>query len=537
MNIKRIILLASLVATVSTGCTQGSLLDYNLAEKEARLSLDKTSIEVEAASFHENEQVTDIVTLTSSRSWSLAPVVEADWMKISRDNGLNLGKVLKNWVIDFAFEDNILSEERLVDLAISIDGDKILFPIRQKAFSPVLELSSENSYTVPEVGDTITLDIRCNCNWTAQVGQNSTAKVSLAQTGGYKSGTLDVYIKANSDTQSGKEATVIISAEGAQDLTVNLTQDICIPRLSIDEERSETDVLPVAGHSKLVFDVNENWTASLEEGASQGVSLSAEEGVPGDELSVYFPEATIEGASATVTITSASGLTESLTFVQRGCLFISFRKWADNNGSGSTEKTSLLNWETGEYEIPRYDVPRGDGYAAYSDNPLSTWVEKDKNGNKFTFYVGDGQVDGIFYSNHSGLVLGSITQNPAFYIEFPAIEGKTLKEVKLMLGNSDVKLTNQESTATGTVSQMTDTEGNVLAGGQSQQVRTYQKTPEWQTNPANTKQLLQPSFDYDYYDHTESMFHFILTETQPGTAYRFVGAYRMVIRWFILYYE
>ena len=215
MNIKKIILLASLVATVSTGCTQGSLLDYNLAEKEARLSLDKTEIEVEAASFHANEQVTDTVTITSSRSWSLAPVVEAAWLKISIDNGLNLGKVLKNWVVDFKFEDNTLSEDRLVDLSISIDGDKILFPIRQKAFSPVLELKSENSYTIPEIGDTITLDIRSNCDWTAQVDPSSTAKASVIQSEGYKSGTLEVIIKANSDTNAGKEATVIISAAGS----------------------------------------------------------------------------------------------------------------------------------------------------------------------------------------------------------------------------------------------------------------------------------------------------------------------------------
>ena len=104
-----------------------------------------------------------------------------------------------------------------------------------------------------------------------------------------------------------------------------------------------------------------------------------------------------------------------------------------------------------------------------------------------------------------------------------------------MLGNSDVKLTNQESTATGTVSHMTDTEGNVLNGGQSQQVRTYQKTPEWQPNEKG--QLTQPSFSYDYYDHTESMFHFTLTDTQPNTIYRYCGEYRQVIRWFILYYE
>ena len=535
MNTKRIILLVALLATVAIGCTRGSLLDSSLSEKEAKLSLDKTEIEVEAASFYENEQITDTVTITSSRSWSLAPVVEAAWMKISKDNGLNLGKVLKNWVVELVFEDNTLSEERLVDLAISIDGDKILLPIKQKAFSPVLELKSENSYTIPEVGDTITLDIRCNCNWTAQVDPSSTAKASIAQSGGYKSGTLDVIVKDNSDTQSGKEAVVIISAEGAADLTVNLMQDVCIPRLSIDAELSETAVLPVAGHSKLVFETNEKWTAALEEGASEGVTLSVEEGVPGDELTVYFPNATLEGASATVTITTASGLTESLTFVQRGCLFISFRKWADNNGSGSTDRTSLYSWETGKYEIPRYDVPKGDGNAAYSENPQSIWVEKDKNGNKFTFYVGDGQVDGIFYSNHSGIVIGSITQNPAFYIEFPAIEGKTLKEVKLMLGNSDVNLTNQESTATGTVSYMTDTEGNVLDGGNRQGVRTYQKTPEW--HPNEKGQLTQPSFSYDYYDHTESMFHFTLTNTQPNTIYRYYGEYRQVIRWFILYYE
>ena len=523
MKNKSLMLLAASM-TVTVSCTL-SIWDSNLAENESILNFDKTSVEVEAASFHADEKVTDTVIVTASRSWSLAPVVESPWLSVSRDNGLNLGKVRKEWPVIMSFEDNTLSEERLVDLSVSIEGDRVLLPVKQKAFTPVLTLKSESIFNIPEVGDTVTLEIRSNSRWTARVEESSTAKLSLSASEGYKSGSLYVVIQANSDTKSSKEATVVLSAEGVEDVNVSITQDICIPRLVIDSENSETDVLPAAGYSKLIFDTNEDWTATLAEGASEGVALSSTEGSPADELSVYFPTATLDGASATVVITTASGLTESVTYVQRGCVIISFRMWPDNNGWGSANKTSMLGWSSGTYDIPRSSADTG---------APGIWYENDSDGRKYTYWNGSTEGQCMFHSEACGLTIGSIVENPAFYIEFPAIEGKTLKEFKLMLGNSDVKFKdnkNCEATATGTTGFIADATGVAVAGGELKEVRTYQKDADW--NATNTI----PSFYSDYFNHSESMMHFVLTGTEPGTAYRYYGEYRQVIRWFILYYE
>ena len=527
MNTRNLIPLAASILSIAIGCTQVSPLDSDLSEAQALLTLDKAAVEVEAASFYADDTVKDTVTVSSSRSWSLASVTESDWLNISRDNGLNLGKVMKDWKVGLEFTDNLLPEDRQVDLSITIEGERVLLPVIQKGFTPILALESADTYNIPELGDTVTLNIKCNSNWTAAVDGSSTARIALGAEAGYKSSALDVIVKGNTDITSGKEATVIISAEGLEEkISVSFAQDICIPYVTIDQELTDTYVVAGGGASEVVFSTNVNWTAALED-ASAGVTLSATEGAPEDQLFVNFPAATLDGASATVVITGQGDQTDRITFTQEGCLFVTFRKWPDNNG-WSFHSTDMKGWDTNKYDIPRSP----DDSKKYLETN-ETYVGKDLNGYKFVFF--GGKEDGMFRSEACGLVIGSITQNPAFYIEFPAIEGKTLKEVKIMLGNSDVKMTNQEATATGTSGCITSVDGKIVDGGKMQTVGTYQRTEEWTANESG--QLVQPSFWYDYYNHTSSLFHFVLTGTEPGTAYRFAGEYRMVIRWFILYYE
>lgn len=528
MNRTKLTLLATSLMMAVLGCTQSNLLDSDMSEAEAMLSIDKGTIEVEGASFKAGEYVSEVFNVTSSRSWSLTPAIEAPWIRnISQDNGINLGNTIKEWPVTLTFEDNYHSQDRNVDISVTIDGKRVLLPVTQKAFSPVLALESPLSYNIPEVGDTITLAVRSNCSrWTVQKGESSTAGMTISVTEGIKSDSVTVIVKPNADISAGKEGTVVFSAEGTDDVTVSFTQDICIPRLEIDHELSQTDVLPGEGNYRLIFDTNESWTASLDENASEGVSLSASEGVPGDELFVHFPNATLEGAAATVTITNASGLSKSLTFTQKGCILVSFRKWPDNGG-WTYHATPLTGVTSKQYDIPR---TADDSKAFLQSN--DTYVGEDPEGYRYTFYT--GAENSMFRSESCGLVIGSITQTPAFHIEFPAIEGKTLRQVKIMLGNSDVPFKdgkNCEATATGTKGCITDLSGATVGGGQTQEVKTYQKDDDWN----NTQTI--PSFVSDYSNHTESMFNFILTDTQPNTAYRFVGEYRQVIRWFILYYE
>lgn len=507
------------------GCSRVSLLDSDMSEAEVYLDFSKGKIEVEAASFYKGTNVTDTLGVTSSRSWSLNG--SDDWFQLSTNSGQNLGEVTKNWSINMQFEDNPAADARTGQLTFFFNNEKKKLDVVQKAFEPVVQLKSESSYNFSDQGGEIGLYIYSNCNWTACVDDSNTAEVSLSAAEGYKTDSLKVTVNKNMDVNSGKEAVVVLSAEGLEeDVRINITQSACVPYLTVDEN-ADTDVLPDGGDIQVPFSTNVKWTARLED-ATEGVTLSVGDSAkfysPAEQLMVNFPQATLDGASAKVVITTETGLEESVTFVQRGCVFITFRQWPDKNGYTQHAKT-LFNPETGSYDIPR---------SGEEGEKAGTWVKKDSEGRLYTFFTGNTLGQSMFHSEACGLTIGSIVDNPAFYIEFPAIEGKALKEVKLMLGNSDVKFKdnkNCEATATGTKAYVTDPQGNVVSGGEMKEISTYQKDSDW------NETATIPSFYSDYYNHQESMYDFVLAGTEPGTSYRYTGEYRQVIRWFILYYE
>ena len=518
MSRSNLILLTISSMILLFGCNQGGFLDSDFTEADALLNINPEAVEVDAASFHVDSTISETVKLTSSRSWSLTIPEQSTWMTISKINGMNLGKVMKEWPLALTFEDNY-GEERQTSVCVTVEGNRVELPVLQKKFQPVLELVSQSSCTLPEEGGIVEIAVRSNCRWTASI--SGTANASISKVEGTKSDNLLCTVTSNLDTSSEKQSIVVISADGVADVIVNITQAICIPILEVDFEKSETDVLPVEGDSQIVFNTNESWTAILEDGAAAGVSLSSNEGKPSDKLYVHFPNATIEDAIATVVITTASGLSERITLTQRGCIFIPFRIYPDNNGATKSYQPWKLS--DGGSKVPTRKT---------ADMGAGTWNVVDSNNNSYV--ICSGTTESVFYGEACGLTLGSVVENPAFYIQFPALEGKTLKGVKVMLGNSDVPLkdgSNCEPLAKGTNGWITDTQNNVVSGGEPREVRTYQKDNDW-----NTTQTI-PSFHSDYHNHLESMFHFELSETTPGTAYRFAGNDRMVIRWFILYYE
>lgn len=526
MNLKyRAIAALPLLSAIVFACADGSILDTRYSETEAGAGFEPARIEVPGASFHADKAVCDTFVVTSNRSWSLAPAEEASWLEIHHEPGINLGKVTQKWPVSLVFADNFFEQDRNVDLSLTIDGDSFLIPVCQKAFAPVLELESSLSGTdaVADTGAELALSVRSNCRWRASLDASSDAEVEISPSEGYKSDSLHLHVKPNGDLYSGKTATVVLSAEGVEDVRIDIAQKACVSYLSIDRELSRTDVLPAAGETKVVFSTNDRWTAHLADGAPAEVSLSVEGGEPGDSLHVVFPDASLDRElSATVVITTdKDGLQDSLTFTQRPCKLISFRKYPDNNGGGA-KNSPLKNVLTGKDDVAQKENN-------YLDAPVEDWVGTDADGYQYSFYI--GRENTTFHSYQCGLVIGSRAVNPAFHIEFPAIEGKRLKEVKLMLGNSDVKLKNQEKTATGVKGFITDAEGNVVEGGQVQKVETYKPDAYWQD-----MQLI-PSFSTDYCNHPESMFHFVLEGTVENTPYRYAGEYRQVIRWFILYYE
>lgn len=512
-------------AALLCGCAQ-NFLDRNYAESEPELTLDTGRIEVECASFSEDESLKAGFYVRSNRSWSLSCLQSSPWFEILTSSDLNLGNTLREKYVELSLEDNLSDTPRASDISVSIDGKRSILQVYQKSFSPVLELMSAAAFNdIPEVGGEYAIELKANCGWTASVDPSSTAGIVLDATSGSKSGTVGFTVKSNSDVSSGKEGAIIISAPGADPLKVTVGQDVCIPYLTIDEEHSEPDVLPAAGWSDFAFKTNVNWTARILTSSDDAIVLSAEEGTPGESgLSVYFPQATPSGASATVIVEASTGDSIQMEFRQRPAVFFSFRKWPDNIGWSNTLRTTILGWTSGEYDIARYNPTSKE-----TDHQTTSGNHEEKLADynlKVVFWDGDS----YFHSNSCGLVIGSVETNPAFRITLPAIEGKKLVEVKYMLGTSEYVLKNSEPAATGKTSCITDTEGKIICAEQT--VETFKEGPEWAANGSTI-----PDFATEYANHGASMFDFIISNPQENTAYCIVGTYRQVIRWFILYYE
>ena len=219
-----------------------------------------------------------------------------------------------------------------------------------------------------------------------------------------------------------------------------------------------------------------------------------------------------------------------MTFTRAACLFIPFREWPDNNGWSYHGES--LKGASNKYDIPR-TAADSDAYLAKEENNHA-YTGTDVSG--FSYYFFAGTKDAMFRSEACGLVIGSITQTPAFFIRFPAVRGKALRKVQIMLGNSDEKINNVEATAKGTSGYIVDPSNNVVAGGESKQAKGYRRADDWVWSEKDAK-YIQASFDTEFLYHSDSMLEFELTGSEPNISYRYMGDYRQVIRWFTLYYE
>lgn len=510
---------------VFCGCTRNPL-DRKYAETDPVLVLETDKIEVDCASFSVNEPLKAGFSVKSNRSWSLSNLQGSSWFEVFTTSDLNLGNTPREKYVELSLEDNLSDTPRESDLSVSTDDGHSLLTVCQKAYSPVLLLESEASIPdVSEKGGEYWIKLKANCEWTASVDPSSTAKIVLAATQGVKSDSLKFTVKANSDIYSAKQGSVIVSAHGAEPLQVNVNQAICVPYLEADAEHSEPDVLPAAGWSRFAFKTNVSWTAEILSSSDPAIALSAEAGEATESsLSVYFPQATLSGASATVKITAITGESIQMDFVQRPAVFFNFRKWPDNIGWSSVYSGGIVGWTSGSYDIGRYDPTSTDSNRQMT---FGNHEEKLVDYNlKVVFWDGES----YFHSNACGLVIGSITENPAFRITLPAIEGKKLVEVKYMLGTSEYTLKNREAAATGKTSFITDADGKVVCAEQT--IETFKEGPEWAAS-GNTI----PDFASEYANHKASMFDFVIPNPQENAKYCIVGTYRQVIRWFILYYE
>ena len=547
---------AAIVA--ATGC-----METNYFESVDKLDADCVKITAPASLEAVGDAISANVEIRSNRSWSASLPAEAGWVRLSTDHHLNLSGVEESTTLTLSFDEYDVRESRQVMLSVSTENRKLTIPVIQSAFVPQLSVSTPTVFDdISFEGDTLLVCVVANCAWKAAIRPGATADAVPDKSEGFRNDSLYVKVGRNADTASGKTATLVLSTPGHEDVEIVFNQQkyILNPFLTIDKSPKRT-LVPASGGDILVpFSTNEMWTASLKDVRGSGISLSSESGSEDDlELTISFPEklnnqgASLDGNSATVVIRTESGLTDEVTFIQHGCLLHSFRRFEafpETAGWTLTANNLYVAKSSGKLLIPRYNGGRV-GKCEYvesctgvtsSTGALSgekTHEGWSPEGYRYVFWAGPGLSAedggmGMLYCEAQGLVIGSnkaglTPLDPAYFIETPAIEGKRLVRIQIMLGMSDETkgLKNWEKYATGTSAAIVTADGNaVVSGGELQSALPFDCTVN-----------IPSDFQDEYANHGESMLDFILSDTSAGASCRIVGPYRQVIRWWILYFE
>lgn len=516
----------------TTGC-----LDSNFRESIPKFTTDKTRIEVSADPQAGKTEIKDTLTVISTESWSAEIWPEADWVRISTNSDLNLSGSLEYTDIVLSFDEyaDRTQDRTGTSLIITTTGhDPIEIPVVQKALAPRMSVTGNGIPKIAAEGGSFAIDVLSNWHWSVTVQEGSADFVSIDTPEGYRDGSITVSVSPTSDTDSEREGVLVLKCEGCENIEIRFTQDALVPMLKIDMAEVCELPVPCGGEQPVIFSCNEHWRATLKD-VSAGVSLSTEEGdIMNNELSVIFPEidvyteSCLVGRKATVVITTDSGLTDEVTFVQN-CIVLPFRKYPDTFGWSQTN-TCLKEDGTNSTENV---LPRNSNGKKGETGPIGgekTIRCHDHNGYGYILWTGDATGD--LYIEANGVVIGSLTEgltpeSPAFSISTPAVEGLRLSRVQMMLGlcDEDRNGKNWEVYATGTTAAITDG-AIVISGGEPQTVSDYAPAA------ATTE-----SFAADITDNQASMFDFRLNDTTAGKSYLIVGTYRMVIRWIIFHYE
>lgn len=226
MTLKINSLFCSLVfpALLLVSCN-GNFLDTPVADPQDTFSARAEEISVEAASFYEMDLVTGFVRFTSSLSWRASLPEGCEWMEINgREEELNLSGQAREYEVQLILNDNLSSEERSGSVTIHTGIGEKKVRIRQEALSPVLSLVSPEIVNVPCDGGDVEITVRSNVEWRVSVGEGATAIVTPEITEGYKTYGFSLNVFPNVDEENGKTATIIISAEGCESVSVVINQ-------------------------------------------------------------------------------------------------------------------------------------------------------------------------------------------------------------------------------------------------------------------------------------------------------------------------
>ena len=489
MRIK-VLSLVLLVAAI-TGC-----LKENYAEKEQVLTLpDLSSVTLEAEVLGENNVydtvVTQLLNVRANRSWSAVVEYEGDqtgWLELSEEELLNLHEYSVDEPVTLTAKRNENTSSRKARITFSSDAEhKVTIPVEQKAQVRFLEAEPNRSEAL-SILDTVTVAIRCNTTWSAAIDATlTTADISLSTNEGKDNGVLKVAFGENFDATQSKTSVIKLSALG-----VDTPKEMVITQKEgkpyIEFRMSDTELSPETSSVMLKFGASVNWSLAIKsQKGMDGASLSTNTGGPtssGDVILNLPLNGEDPGVSKSITIElSAEGLApQTRTFTQKGCIHLAFLHVT----SPGTDKPYTFYWP---FASPvKSEIPASANTGTYRGQSVVLTMT---GGTVFTAHSEDwGTNGGIWYNaNKQGFLIGN---GKGSYLEFPAVTGLALKTVIW-----------EPSYMFGTRGKITDSEGNVIKGGE-----------QWDSHGGGTNTVTAEFMENHYFN---------LEDTLPGTSYRLVA--------------
>ena len=191
------------------------------------METDKVSVNAPCDKPGERNAVSDTITVTSNRSWSAwVQQEDCDWIRLETDGYENPGGALKDTPLILKILDNEKTTARQADICISCGGLNSVVTVSQAAITYRLALKTpaESFLGLSSYGAKLTLDIDCNTSWTAALESGATAGVAILSPSGKYSASIPIGLTSHKDTESGKEAVIVVSATGCEDIRIPLTQ-------------------------------------------------------------------------------------------------------------------------------------------------------------------------------------------------------------------------------------------------------------------------------------------------------------------------
>lgn len=556
---------------ILTGC-----LERGFAEENAVLSADIEELVVPADSREGANLVVDSILVTSNRSWNATFKEEVDWVEVSIDENLNLSRVSTETPIILKFKDNKTQSDRSVVLHLSCADAERDVLVLQKAIRYRLEFAENNDPRVVAqeanyVGnvksdiDTARLYFNTNSDWSAKLVGASTANVRIGASSGSGSGRLFVYFGENEDETETKEATVLISAKGCDDLKVVFTQAKGTPYVRFLDDPTELSTINVPSvGARLTLKVKSNvaWKMKVKDGEKLGARFLAvkkdDEGktvkddgnriqyVSYDEYSAEKGEESVivaflgntdfekEGTiTLQMTAEGAEPAEKTFTLDPLSKVFLGFRKWPDTYSKTETSST---------YYQPFMDDLYGSSAALENDD-----VYKCCNGYEFILHTAgtvkpaaSSPTARMTVNSGNGLQLG--TGYNMSRIGLPAVPGKRLTKVSIMNGSTSTSTTwlrygivTREFGEKVSSGEINDTVGN--AAESASKVITIPGGELFFLNKNNRKDVTYKTPAEDIAANPQSFHTYELTGTEVGMGYDIVCLYVMGIRWMELTYE